>query len=231
MVKTCIIYTMEKFKFAVLSTDVVILKLENEMVKTLLIQAKTKPFSGKWALPGGLIEANESLETASDRFVRQFLPINKTAYYKEQLYSFGDPKRDPNGRVVSVAYLTLIASDVSQLSTTKEYPVAAWFPVSELPTLAYDHKQILETGLERLKNKIKYTNLIYTLMPKTFTLTELQKAYETIWGKMLDKRNFRKKMIAMNLVKPTEEIQTGTAHRPAQLYTFTQDSPQIIDLF
>lgn len=219
-----------KPQFAILATDVVIFKLEDDLLQVLLVQAKAKHFSGKWALPGGLVDPSESLESATLRFQKMFLSLPESQIYLDQLYTFGDPKRDPLGRVVSVAYLSLTQPSQTEPKTTPDYPSAAWYPVSALPPLAYDHDHILKAGLDRLRGKLKYTNLIYALMAEFFTLTALQRSYEVILGIKLDKRNFRKKILSLKLVKPTSRIEEGATHRPAKLFTFTRKSPEIINL-
>ncbi len=213
-------------KFAILASDVVILTLHQNVLKFLAVRTKSPDFPESWSLPGGLVKSNESLDTSARRFFTDFLEVSSDSVHFEQLASFGDPRRDPSGRVVSVAYLALVPQEAATLKTTPQYQEITWFPLKNLPEMAYDHKEILAAGLKRLQGKLEYTNIIYSLMPKAFTLTDLQSAYETILNKSFDKRNFRKKLKALKLVKKLPKKIAHGAHRPAQLYTFTSTSLQ-----
>lgn len=218
----------KKYMHAVIATDVVIFTIEEGELKVLLIQMKKHPYENAWALPGGLIHGDESLETSAQRQL-----VSKTGVkhgYLEQLASFGDPKRDPFGRVVSVAYFALIPIGTRELKTTEEYGGVAWFSTAKLPKLAYDHRRILGVALARLQSKLAYTNIVQELLPKTFTLTELQKVYEIVLGRKLDKRNFRKKILDLELVAATGAIQKGKASRPAALYHFLRQKGTIVDI-
>lgn len=220
----CISYTKymakvaRKYKFAVIASDVVMLTVRDGKLEVLCIQMQKAPFIGKWAVPGGLVQPTESVDEAAHRILAEKAGIH--GVYLEQLYTFGKVRRDPFGRVVSVAYFALVPSDALRLKTTKEYKDVQWFPVKKLPGLAYDHADIVATAVQRLQAKLGYTNIVYSLLPKTFTLSELQGMYETILGKTLDKRNFRKKVIGLKLVKPAGEQRKGQASRPAELYRF-----------
>ena len=209
-----------------IATDVVIFTIEGGILKVLLIAMKKRPFENHWAMPGGLVGGRETLEDSAMRHL-----VNKTGVrdvYLEQLATFGDPKRDPFGRVVSVAYMALISSQTLHLKTTKEYAGVAWFPFSKLPSLAYDHKVIVAAAHKRLVGKLAYTNIAYGLLPKEFALSELQSTYETILGRRLDKRNFRKKLLSLSLVTSTKKYRREGAHRPALLYRFTRHSPTVV---
>lgn len=216
------------YAHAVIATDVVIFTIEHGVLKVLLIAMKKHPYEKHWALPGGLVGGNEGLEDSAMRHL-----LSKTGVrdlYLEQLATFGDPKRDPFGRVVSVAYMALIPSQTLNLKTTKEYAGVAWFPVSKIPSLAYDHKEILQFAHERLKGKLTYTNIAYGLLPKEFTLSELQSTYEIILARKLDKRNFRKKLLALDLVTSTKKYRKEGAHRPAELYRFSHRAPMVVEV-
>ena len=139
--------------------------------------------------------------------------------YLEQLYSFGEPGRDPRERIITVAYYALISADRSQLAAGTDTTEAAWWPVSKLPILAFDHRKILDYALERLRNKLEYTTVGFQLLPAKFSLTELQGVYEAILGKKLDKRNFRRKIELLKILKPISEYRRG-GQRPARLYRF-----------
>lgn len=217
-----------KFKFAVIATDVAIFALEDGQLQTLLIKMKKHPFSDHWAAPGGLIKPYESVDRAAMRVLAEKTSLKDT--YLEQLYTFGRVNRDPFGRVVSVAYIALLPNTDVKIKTTKDHPDIKWFPVNQLPKLAYDHADILDVAIKRLQGKLEYTNIIYSLLPKEFTLTDLQNAYEIILGKKLDKRNFRKKIFAVNLVQKTDKREEGAAHRPASLYRFTHRTPRLIEV-
>ncbi|MBV9469198.1 MAG: hypothetical protein JOZ57_08120, partial [Abitibacteriaceae bacterium] len=135
-------------------------------------------------------------------------------------YTFGNPKRDPRMRVVTVAYYALVPGNRITLAAATDAAEASWFPVSKLPPLAFDHQDIMQCAIERLKSKLEYSNIAYSLLPPRFRLSDLQKVYEVILGTPLDKRNFRKKILSLNLVEATGKMDTGGAHRPAQLYRF-----------
>ncbi len=215
----------KKYSHAVIATDVVIFTVYEEQLKVLLIKMKKKPFVGMWAIPGGLVHGKESVDEAAQRHL-----IEKTGVkdvYLEQLYTFGHVDRDPFGRVVSVAYFALIPNAGLKLKTTSEYDDVAWFSVAHLPKLAYDHTEILETAIQRLKAKLGYSTISYSLLPKEFTLSQLQHIYEVILGDALDKRNFRKKILSLGLLKRLGKKRSGGASRPAELYTFLKRSSLI----
>lgn len=206
--------------------DVVIFTVLEGKLQALLMEMKKRPFLGAWAVPGGLIRPDESVDDAAKRQLREKVGINNL--YLEQLYTFGKVKRDPFGRVVSVAHFALIPSAESDIK--KDQYNLSWFPVAALPESAYDHKEIIETAIERLKSKLAYTNIVYSLLPNEFTLGELQKIYEIILGKALDKRNFRKKILQTKLLKKIPKKTIGDAHRPAQVYSFAKRTPQFIEI-
>ncbi len=220
--------TQQKYAHAVIATDVAVFTIEEGELKTLLIAMKKKPFSGKWAFPGGLVRADEPLDASALRQLQDKTGVRNI--FLEQLASFGDPKRDPFGRVVSVAYFALIPIGTKELKTSEEYGGVAWFPVTKIPSLAYDHHAILDVALSRLRAKLAYTNIVCSLMPTEFTFSELQKVYEIILGKTLDKRNFRKKIEQLGLLTPTKGKREGGAYRPAQLYKFSSRTPRNIEM-
>ncbi len=210
----------KKYDHAVIATDVVIFTIEEGELKVLLIKMKKSPYEKAWALPGGLVRGDEDLDGAARRHLEGKTGVGRV--YLEQLASFGDPKRDPFGRVVSVAYFALIPIGTKELKTTAEYGGVAWFAVKKLPLLAYDHKHILEAAHKRLEGKLAYTNIASALLPASFTLTELQKVYEIVLDHPLDKRNFRKKVLDLELVIPAKGKRHDGAFRPAQLYAFKE---------
>nr|MDO8079199.1 NUDIX domain-containing protein [Candidatus Freyarchaeota archaeon] len=188
----------------------------NEDLKVLLIKRSIPPDKEVWALPGAFVKKEETLEEASIRVLKKKAGIFENLYL-EQLYTYGEIERDPRGRVITVAYFALVDSEKIKISEN-----ADWHSVYELPSLAFDHGKIVKYALQRLKNKLEYTAIALDILPENFTLTELQKVYEVILGEKLDKRNFRKKIFSMGIVKPTDKYQLGV-HRPARLYTFKRD--------
>jgi len=200
------------------TVDIVLFTIRDRQLHLLLIRRLAKPFENRYALPGGFVREEESLDAAAARELREETGVEKV--YLEQLYTFGDPKRDPRGRVVTVAYYALVPH-TQVLSAGTDAADAAWFPVTELPALAFDHRKIVEYAHQRIRNKLDYTNVGFELLPDKFTLTELQLVHEAILGESLDKRNFRRKIIQEEIVKPTKEWR-HTGRKPAQLYRFSQ---------
>ena len=194
----------------------------------LLIQMTKVPYTGMWALPGGLIQNEESLDAAAGRILNEETGVADV--YLEQLYTFGQPDRDPTGRVVSVAYFALIHAAGIALRTQPKYADVRWWPCANLPLLAYDHDAVAAYARQRLEWKLAYTNIVWSLLPRRFALTELQKVYEAVLGRQLDKRNFRKKILSLGLVEPVGETAMRGAHRPAMLYRFTSREPKLIDM-
>ncbi|MBW1849126.1 MAG: NUDIX hydrolase [Deltaproteobacteria bacterium] len=219
----------KQHKFAVIATDIVIFTIKNRELCVLLIKMGKEPFKGLWAVPGGLVKSNETVDSSAKRNL--FKIVKKKDVFLEQLYTFGKIDRDPSGRVVSVAYFALLHDPDIFIKASNDNESIYWFPVNSLPKLAYDHKEIIHFAVERLRAKLTYTNIMFSLLPKEFTLSELQKKYEIILCEKLDKRNFRKKIMALNLVKKTDKRTSGKAHRPAHLYQFAQRSPKLIPLF
>jgi 8-oxo-dGTP diphosphatase len=209
------------------AVDVVIYTLQEGKLRSLLVQIKEGPFSGKWAFPGGLVAAKESVDEAAEREVVERTSVRDV--YIEQLYTFGKPERDPATRVVSVSYLALVPWPLVRLNPVHKYADIRWFPAHRLPPLAYDHDQVGHLALQRLRAKLQYTNIVYSLLPHEFTLGELQAVYEIILDRPLDRRNFRKKILALGLLKQLKKKRRGT-HRPASLYAFNEKRPMIIEM-
>jgi 8-oxo-dGTP diphosphatase len=170
-------------------------------------------------MPGGFVRGDESLEAAARRELEEETGVRDE--FLEQLYTFGDPRRDPRGRVVTVAYYALLTTEIAPLVAGTDAGAARWAPARKHPPLAFDHEQILSYALERLANKLEYTTVGFQLLPKKFTLRQLQPVYEAVLGRELDKRNFRRKMALLGFLKPIQEwVQDGPS-RPAQLYRFS----------
>jgi 8-oxo-dGTP diphosphatase len=199
------------------TVDIVIFTLREGSLEVLLVKRGVPPFEGQYAIPGGFIRGDESLEEAALRELYEETGVRNV--FLEQLYTFGDPKRDPRDRVITVAYYALIASDKLSLVAGADAAEAQWFPVSSVPPLAFDHKSILDYALERLRNKLEYTTVGFQLLAEKFTLGELQAVYEAILGRPLDKRNFRRKLALLGILKPLREWQR-TGRKPARLFRF-----------
>ncbi len=213
-----------------LAVDNCIFTVLDGRLHVLLIQMRKKPFEGMWALPGGLIEEGERLRDAAARILHEQTGVERV--YLEQLYTFDGSERDPDGRVVSVAYYSLIPPVGLELETTPKYEAVRFWDCHErAPRLAYDHDEILAKALDRLQSKVQYTNVMWSLLPPTFTLRQLQVAYETVLNRHLDKRNFRRKILSLGLVKSSGEKSTGGRHRPAMLYRFSSQEPAMVAVF
>jgi 8-oxo-dGTP diphosphatase len=199
------------------TVDIVIFTVRDRALQVLLVKRGVPPFLGQHAIPGGFIHEDESLEAAALRELYEEAGVRNV--YLEQLYTFGDLRRDPRGRVITVAYYALIASDELSIAAGSDAAEAGWFPVTKLPPLAFDHRRILDYAVERLRNKLEYTTVGFQLLPQKFTLSELQAVYEAILGRRLDKRNFRRKIALLGILKPLREWQR-TGRKPAQLFRF-----------
>jgi len=202
------------------TVDVVIITLRGEELQVLLVKRDLAPYKGKWAIPGGFVRLDESLESAARRELREETSV--TDVYLEQLYTFGDPGRDPRGRVISVAYIALVPAPLA-VEAGSDAREACWWPLKELPALAFDHDKIVQLALTRLRYKIEYSAVGFRLLPEHFTLSELQRAYEIILGEPLDKRNFRRRIIEAEVIEPTDDMRSGEG-RPARVYRFRPDA-------
>ncbi len=200
------------------TVDLVIFTIAEDDLKVLLIRRAQEPFKGRWALPGGFVEIDESLERAAARELKEEVGVRDV--YLEQLYTFGDPKRDPRGRVISVSYFALVDAERQRIVAASDAADAQWHSVFDPPRLAFDHAKILDYAVWRLRNKIEWTTVGYELLPKKFTLSELQRVYEIILQRPVDKRNFRKKILAQGQIIELNETRSDVAHRPARLYSF-----------
>lgn len=201
------------------TTDVVMFTIEDDELKVLLIRRGADPFKNSWALPGGFVDIEEDLDAAALRELEEETGV--TGVYLEQLYTFGDPGRDPRERVITVAYYALAPIDRLSVRAASDARDVRWFPLDRLPPLAFDHGRIVALAQRRLAAKLDYSTIALQFMPSRFTLGELQKVYELIRGEPLDKRNFRKRVLAYGCVELTGEQRRNGNHRPARLYTMT----------
>ena len=203
------------------TVDIILFVFQQEQLRVLLIRRANDPYKGKWALPGGFVGEKENLYDAALRELKE--ETNVSNVYLEQLYTFGEPGRDPRARVITVAYFALLsAEEVAQQEVhgASDAGEARWWDIYDLPELAFDHQRILDYALQRLRWKLEWTALGLLLLPSEFTLSELQKVYETILNEPLDKRNFRRKILTADVLEPTGNMRAGD-HRPAKLYRFS----------
>ena len=212
---------------AVVAVDTVIFTIRDGRLNVLLMKLDHGYFKDSWAIPGGIVDIDEDLDDTAKRRLKEKTGL--TDVYLEQLYSFGEVRRDPRRRVVTVAYFALVNADNVRLEKA-ERDAVMWMPVNRLPKLAYDHNQIADYALSRLRSKIEYTNIVYSLLPEKFTLSQLQKVYEIILDEPIDKRNFRRKIISLDLIKETGS-QIGVAHRPSKLFSFRSKKMKIVRIF
>ena len=198
-----------------ITVDIVILTIKNDALQALLVKRNNEPFKDKWAIPGGYVRMSENLDEAAMRVLKE--KTNVDNIYLEQLYTFGDPLCHTVSRVITVAYFALIRAEDFDVVTT---PDLAWHKVFDLPPLAFDHKEIIQYSLKRTRERLEMCPVAYQLLNEKFTLTEMQKAYEMIMERKLDKRNFRKKVITTDGLRELNEFSKSTSKRPARLYTF-----------
>ena len=198
------------------AVDIVIFTIQEGALKVLLVKRRIPPFKDQLAIPGGFVLPEEGLDAAALRELSEETGVSDV--YLEQLYSFGDPDRDPRGRIISIAYFALISAD-HPLKAGTDAAEARWWSVHQLPPLAFDHAKILAYAVERVRNKLEYTTVGFQLLPAKFTLGELQAVYEAILEKKLDKRNFRRKIADLKILKPLKEYRSDIG-RPAQLFQF-----------
>jgi 8-oxo-dGTP diphosphatase len=198
------------------TVDIVLFTIRERALHVLLIRRLAKPFEGRYALPGGFVLEGESVDAAAARELREETGVDRV--YLEQLYTFGEPRRDPRGRVITVAYYAL-APENQALHAGTDASEAAWFPVSKLPALAFDHAKIVEYAQQRIRGKLDYTSVGFELLGENFTLSELQRVHEAILDQELDKRNFRRKVLQKGLVQALKQWRSD-GRKPAQLFRF-----------
>lgn len=191
-------------------------------VSVLLIQRKYEPFKNSWAIPGGFVLEDESLEEAVKRELMEETGISVN--YLEQLYTFGEPKRDPRQRIIAVAYFGLVkASQYQELKASTDAENAKWFSIKKLPALAFDHKQILQVAIERLRAKVRYQPVGFELLDKKFPFSDLEKLYTALLDKEINRRNFSKKILSFDFLEETGELSKPEGKgRPSKMYQFNQ---------
>lgn len=205
-----------KYPRPALTVDCVVFGFDGGDLQVLLIRRALEPFQNRWALPGGFVHLDETLDEAARRELEEETGLREV--FLEQLHTFGAVDRDPRERVVSVAYYALVKPSAATAAT--DAAEADWFPVASVPPLAFDHADILAAALERLRDKLRREPVGFELLPPKFTLSQLQRLYEAVLGTTLDKRNFRKKVLGYDLLVPLKEKHREGAHRPAQLFRF-----------
>jgi 8-oxo-dGTP diphosphatase len=209
------------------TVDLGIFTVDSDALKVMLVKRAEEPFAGTWSLPGGFLKLGESLEEAAMRVLKDKTGVGDV--YLEQLYTFGSPDRDPRARVITVTYFALIPWKRLAQPDSQKVTDLTWISVNHLPRLAFDHKTILHYAVRRLRAKAGYSNIVYGLLFEQFRLSELQGMYEAILNKKLDKRNFRKRMLASGLLQETGKKEVAGAHRPAMLYTFKRKEIAFFD--
>ena len=214
-------HSVERYHYPAITVDVVIFTLYRGTLHILLVQRRHAPYEGYWAIPGGFVHADEPLDAAARRELAEETGVRDV--YLEQLYTFGEPGRDPRGRVISVAYIALVRAERQSLEAATDAAAVHWFPVMELPqSLAFDHDRIIRFAIDRLRSKLEYTTLAFQLLPAVFSLPELKHIYEQILGEPLDRGNFYRKIKAADLLEETSSFREGKG-RPARLYRFRAD--------
>ena len=201
-----------------LAVDAIVFGYKNQQLEVLLIKRKFGDQKGLWALPGGFVLENESLDACVERELEEEAGISLN--YLEQLYTFGDVNRDPRGRIVSVAYFGIVNPENHSLKADTDAEDAQWFSITELPDLAFDHHEIIQLAHKRLVDKLSYQPIGFNLLPTKFLFSDLENLYSTLLNVELDRRNFRKKILSFGLLEETNEVVSQGAGRPAKLFQF-----------
>ena len=211
-----------RYPHPALTVDCAVFGLDEGRLKVLLVERGEEPYRGAWALPGGFVRLDEGLEAAALRELEEETGVREL--YLEQLGAFGEPGRDPRERVVTVAYFAIVNLFDHPARGGSDASAAAWFEADAPPRLAFDHADILAAALDRLRGKLRREPLAFEFLPRAFTLTQLQRFYETVLGAPLDKRNFRKKVLSYGILEELDEFEAGAAHRAARLHRFDRDA-------
>lgn len=211
------------------TVTLLVFTVADDDLQVLLIERKYDPLKGEWALPTGFVQIDESLDAAAERALRHQTGVEEDVYL-EQLYTFSDPDRNPEARIITVGYFAIVNAEAVETRKTDDVADVNWYPADDHPPLAFDHDDILNYGVKRLRWKLEYTTAAFSFLPETFTLTELQNVYETVFDREFDKRNFRKKIHDLNLVEETGERRTDVSHRPPKLYRANKDVGEIVEI-
>lgn len=218
---------LKQYDHPFVTVDVVLFTIMENDLKILLVQRDTKPYRAYWALPGGFVNVGESLDAAAMRTLKE--KTNVQDVYLEQLYTLGEPKRDPRAHVITISYYALVSSELFKLIPSEAIKDVKWHSVYTPPQLAFDHQKIFQFALDRLRNKLGYTTVGFQLLPEKFTLPELCRMYEVILNKKIDKRNFRKKINELDILIDTQEYTQAFSKKPAKLYRFKkQENPELL---
>lgn len=208
------------------TTDVVLFSVREQQLMLLLIKRRDAPFAGCWALPGGFLDIGEDLEACAARELAEETGLR--GIYLEQLYTFGRPDRDPRERVISVTYYALVPSDNLAPRAASDAAATGWYVIDRLPELAFDHADIIALAHRRLVSKLDYSSIAFQFLPATFTLGEVQRVYEILLNAPLDKRNFRKRVLAAGLIEETGRLRRSGGHRPAREYRLR--NPGVVEI-
>lgn len=218
--------SLDEFPKPSVTVDVIIFSIISNSLKVLLVKRKIAPFKDSWAIPGGFVDLSQSLEDAAKFKLEEKTGMSDV--YLEQLYSFGDVNRDPRGRVITVAYFALVDFGKVKVVETSEHE-SNWFSVSSLPSLGFDHNKILTYAIQRLKWKFEYRTVAFSLLPEKFTMSQLQDLYEIVFSAKFDKRNFRKKILSLDILKE-RGLMKDVSFRPPMLYSLKKDVSGVINI-
>lgn len=216
-----------KYEKPSVTVDVVIFSIIDKKLKVLLVKRNIEPFKDKWAIPGGFVRINESIDECAKRELEEETGVKDV--YLEQLYTFGKIDRDPRGRVITVSYMALINSDRVELKATADVKEAKWFTIGDLPELGFDHKDIVDYALKRLRWKFEYTTVGFSMLGDKFTMGQIQELYEIVFQRLFDKRNFVKKIHTLNILEEIGKA-TDAAHRPPKIYSLNKNIPSILNI-